>query len=145
MRHSPVSVAKLSSAAGPATTRPRIGDNRNLRIRQGTYPLSVQDGNHYKTYGYNQQGSAPPKPGLLLERTNERTAILLHPGNDYISSIGCLNPSDGLTDANSKIDFADSRARVVSIIDTMKAKMGTKFPRSGSIPETVLLIEGEPS
>ena len=63
----------------------------------------------------------------------------------FLSSIGCLNPSDGLTDANSKIDFADTRARVISIIDAMKAKMGTKFPRAGSIPDTVMLIEGEPS
>ena len=136
---------QIVERGGPGDNTTAIGDNRNLRIRQGAYPLSVQDGNHYKTYGYNHQGSAPPKPGLLLERTNERTAILLHPGDDYIRSIGCLNPTGGLTDANSKIDFADSRARVVSIIDTMKAKMGTKFPRAGSIPDTVLLIEGEPS
>lgn len=136
---------QIVERGGPGDNTTEIGDNRDLRIRKGTYPLSIQDGNHYKTYGYNKTGTDFPKPGLLLEKTNERTAILLHPGVDYLSSIGCLNPATGLTDANSKLDFADSRRQVIAIIDEMKAKMGTKFPKSGSIPEAVILIEGEPT
>lgn len=135
---------QIVERGGPGDNSTAIGDNRNLRIRKGSYPLAIHDGTNYKTYGYKQTGSATPKPGLLLKKTEERTAILLHPGEDYINSIGCLNPTSGLTDANSKIDFADSRKRVIAIIEELTAKLGTNFPRSGTIPDAVILISGEP-
>lgn len=140
----PTLKGQIVERGGPGDNTTEIGDNRNLRIKAGSYPLAVHHGTHYKTIGYNANGAAPPKPGLLLRRTEERTAILIHPGVDYISSVGCLNPSSGLTDANSKIDFNDSRQRVIAIIDEIKTRLGNQFPSSGTIPGAVILITGEP-
>lgn len=134
---------QIVERGGPGDNTTGVGNNRDLRIRAGSYPLAIQDGTNYKTYNYSA-GKQIPKPGLLLKKTGERTAILLHPGEDYLSSIGCLNPATGLVNAASKIDFADSRDQVIAIIDSMKAKLGARFPRSGTIPDAVILIEGEP-
>ncbi len=134
---------QIVERGGPGDNTTAIGNNRDRRIREGTYPLAIQDGTNYKTYGYTKNESIP-KPGLLLKGTDERTAILLHPGKNYISSIGCLNPATGLTNASSQIDFADSRRQVIAIINAMQTKMGAKFPRSGTIPEATILIQGEP-
>ncbi len=135
---------QIVERGGPGDNTTAVGDNRDLRIREGTYPLAIQAGTNYKTYGYSDDESIP-KPGLLLKKTQERTAILLHPGKNYISSIGCLNPASGLTNANSQINFADSRRQVIAIIDAMEARMGDDFPKSGTIPDAVILIEGEPN
>ena len=90
---------------------------------------------------------ATPKPGILLQDTDERSAILIHPAKDYLWSIGCLNPGFNLTNANSSIEFKDSRARVIAIIEAMKAKIGTGFPSRGeaTIPNAIIMIVGEPS
>lgn len=138
---------QLVERGGPGDNTTELGNNRDLRILEGTYPLAVQDGLKYKTHSFDRQNtgkSGTPKPGLLVEETDERTAILIHPGSDYLSSVGCLNPASGLTDSNSKIDFADSRERTIAIIEAMKAKIGAKFPRSRAIPDAVMIIEGEP-
>ncbi len=132
---------------GPGDNTTEVGDNHDLRIRAGAYRLAIQNGVHYKTYNYDQNGTTYeqiPKPGLLLRDTEERSAILIHPGEGYVKSIGCLNPATGLTDADSAINFMDSRRQVITIIDTMKAKIGSRFPPSGTIPEAIILIEGEP-
>ena len=138
---------QIVERGGPGDNTTELGNNRDLRIREGTYPLAIQDGLKYKTDRFDRQNtgrSGTPKPGLLVEETDERTAILVHPGSDYLSSIGCLNPASGLTDANSNIDFTDSRNQTIAIIEAMKAKMGAKFPRSRVIPDAVIIIEGEP-
>ena len=122
------------------------GVERHRRIEAGKYPLSIQDGGRYKTYHY--AASDFPYPGLALDDTGHRSAILLHPCHQdegYLSSIGCINPGIGLTNANSRIDLADSRNRVIAIIEAMKLKMGSAFPHGGSIPGAVIVIEGEPS
>ncbi|TLD71711.1 hypothetical protein FEM03_06115 [Phragmitibacter flavus] len=134
---------QIVERGGPGDNTTAIGDNQDRRIAAGTYTLAIQDGTNYKTYGYTS-GKDRPRPGLLLQKTEERTAILIHPGENYLSSIGCLNPTDGLKDANSKINFTDSRQRVIDIIEAMKAKLGTRFPKSGRISDAVILIEGEP-
>lgn len=134
---------QIVERGGPGDNTTAIGNNRDRRIRAGTYPLAIQDGTNYKTYGYTNDENIP-KPGLLLKRTEERTAILLHPGKNYISSIGCLNPASGLTDARSQINFQNSRSQVIAIIDAMQTKMGAGFPKAGTIPDAVILIEGEP-
>jgi murein DD-endopeptidase MepM/ murein hydrolase activator NlpD len=138
---------QIVERGGPGDNTTEIGDNQNLRIEQGTYRLAIQDGTRYKTYNYDTQdtsSSGSPKPGILLEDTDERFAILIHPGSDYVSSVGCLNPSTGLTDAASKINFADSRTRVIALIDSLKTKLGGAFPKSGVIPNAVIVIKGEP-
>jgi hypothetical protein len=135
---------QMVERGGPGDNTTAIGNNRDLRIRQGVYRLMIHNGTKYKTYGYAANGDGSPKPGLLLNEddTGERSAILIHPGADYVSSIGCLNPATGLTNASSAIDFSDSRKRVIAIIEGIKAKMGGAFPKSGMIPDAVILIEG---
>jgi hypothetical protein len=80
--------------------------------------------------------------------TGKRTAILIHPAHHasgFVSSVGCLNPAFGLTNADATIHLDDSRSRVIGLIDAMKRKLGTKFPKSGPIPGAVIVIEGEPA
>ena len=134
---------QMVERGGPGDNTTRVGDNRDLRIEAGSYRLSVHHGTSYRTNGYKATGK--PKPALLLEDTNERTYILIHPGSAYLSSVGCINPSNGLTSAKSNIKFADSRGRTIAIIDELKKRMGTKFPSSGVIPNAVIKIKGEPS
>jgi murein DD-endopeptidase MepM/ murein hydrolase activator NlpD len=138
---------QMAERGGPGDNTSAIGSNRHLRISEGVYPLSIHAGVRYRTYGYADKLLDHPMPGLLLEDTDERSAILIHPchdANGYVSSIGCINPVTGLTNANSKIDLTDSRNRVIAIIDGMKRALGAKFPKSGSIPGAVIIIEGEP-
>jgi len=123
-----------------------VGVAEHRRIAEGTYPLAIHGGTKYKTYGYAAGGS--PLPGLALLDTGERSYILIHPAHHqhgYVSSIGCLNPAVGLTNAASKIHLTDSRNRAIAIIEGLKAKLGREFPRGGPIPGAVVVIEGEPS
>jgi hypothetical protein len=142
----------LPDLEGQMVERGGPGDNssngvkRHRRIEAGKYPFSIQDGKRYETYNYAPGGF--PFPGLLLDATGHRSAILLHPCHQdegYLSSIGCINPAIGLTNANSRIDLTDSRNRVIAIIEAMKLKLGSAFPRHGTIPGAVIVIEGEPA
>ncbi len=143
----------LPGLAGQMVERNGPGDNsasgvkNHRRICEGTYRLRIHAGERYMTYGYAGEGF--PMPGLLLDEsdTSVRSAILIHPchhDHGYLSSIGCLNPASGLTTAASKIKLPDSRARVIALIEAMKSKLGSAFPRKGLIPGAVIVIEGEP-
>lgn len=136
---------QIVERGGPGDNTTKIGDNRDLRIKAGVYRLAVQNGK-YRTNGYvvSSQPDRQPKPALLLEDTGERFAVLIHPGADYLYSIGCLNPTSGLKNANSAMDFQDSRDRTIALIDFLRAKLGAAFPKSGVIPGASIRIEGEP-
>jgi hypothetical protein len=128
------------------------GDNtkKGVRIKEGQYPLSTQFGTHYKSVGFSADQSHPP--AFLLLETGERTAILVHPAHDptlYLSSVGCFNPTKPLK-AGDNMVFADSRARVLAMLDSLKAhdpdafapdKVGTDTP----IEDAFIVIEGEPT
>jgi len=123
------------------------GSHKHVRIEARTkpYPLAIQEGDSYVTYNYDHHEKLP---GLLLEDTGSRTGILIHPCHDaagYLSSIGCFNPGHGLVDATSRIDLADSKARVVALINELSARLGAAFPKHGTIPHAVVVVEGEPS
>lgn len=128
------------------------GDNgqagNNRRVEEGRYPLLTQAGTKYVTLGYtsNRNPAAIPRPGLELGSTGRRREILIHPGRGFLSSIGCINPSKPLSGASANIDFQDSRARTIAIIDDLKAFIGPAFPtRNGRpIPNAWVVIEGEP-
>lgn len=140
-------VGQMVERGGPGDNTTEVGDNRDLRIKAGAYRLGIHSGGRYRTYGFNEAEPSYekiPNPGLLLLDTDERTWILIHPGEDYVKSIGCLNPTTSLADADAPIAFDDSRARVIAIIEAMKARLGPAFPKSGAIRDAVIFIEGEP-
>ena len=136
----------IAETRGPGANRP-TGNGR--RVEAGSYPLFTQDGEHYVTIGYVDSNStgASPKPGLLLEETDERIGILIHPGRGFLSSIGCFNPCTSLPDAEEMIDYIPSRQRVIAIIADVKAWAGASFPnRNGRrIPGATVVIDGEPT
>jgi hypothetical protein len=130
------------------------GDNlhsRATRIKEGRYPLSTHFGRKYKTIGFSMDTHAPavqPMPGLLLMSTGNRTAILIHPGHPpklYLSSIGCLNPTKPLG-KDDNMEFFESRARVLALIDSLRAFSPDTFrnSRPTPIPDAAVVIDGEP-
>jgi hypothetical protein len=139
---------QLVERGGPGNNTTAIGNVKDLRIEAGTYPLAVHDGTKFQTFGYSNSlhHNAMPRPGILLLETGERSAILVHPGLDYVWSVGCLNPASGLVNADSAVSYPESRAQVIAIINEMQAKLGVKFPKKGGtrIPGAVIVIEGEP-
>ena len=65
----------------------KVGKANHLRIHEGTYRLAIQDGPKYRTFGYSE-GTRLPKPGILVQDAGDRDGIVIHPGIDYVSSIG---------------------------------------------------------
>jgi peptidoglycan L-alanyl-D-glutamate endopeptidase CwlK len=127
------------------------GDHRDRRIKSGTYPLSAHAGasGKYATYRYAVAGSAQhrPWPCLRVDGTKARTGILIHCAGGYAMTVGCINLAGDLPDASTNIDFADSRKRVIALIDSMKEHLGRKFPTRNNtkIEDALLVIEGEPT
>lgn len=136
----------VAETRGPGANRPG-GNNR--RLEAGRYPLYTQDGTKYVTFGYKQSESktATPKPGLELKETHERSEILIHPGQGFLSSIGCINPCTRLPNAEEMIDFVPSRKRVIAIIQDLMAFPDTQFPSKNGkrIPNAFVVIDGEPT
>jgi hypothetical protein len=136
----------VAETRGPGANAP---ENNGRRIEPGTYPISTQDGEHYVTIGYklSESPSAMPKPGIELNKTGERTEILLHPGQGFLSSVGCINPCTSLPNAAEPIDYVGSRKRVIAIIEDMKAILGPSFPtRNGKkIAGAAIVIDGDPA
>lgn len=135
----------VAETRGPGANAP-AGNNR--RVEAGRYPLSTQDGTNYDTIGYkeSESTSAKPKPGIELNNTGKRAEILVHPGQGFLSSIGCINPCTSLPNAAETIDYVGSRKRVIAIIEDMKTFLGTDFPKKNGkkIPRAFVVIEGEP-
>src|SRR5437763_14150341 len=89
-----------------------------------------------------------PMPGLLLADTGDRPFILIHPGHPphlYLSSIGCFNLTKPLRH-NENMDFFESRARVIALIDDLRAFAPDAFEHHGniSIPDAAVIVDGEP-
>ena len=123
----------------------RVHDH--ARIAQGRYPLSTQFGERYVSIGFTS-GVQHPLPGFLLMGTGHRSAILVHPGhppNLYLSSIGCFNPTKPLT-AEQMMDFTESRARVIALLDSLKAHDPDAFESEDDTPieKAAMVVDGEP-
>jgi hypothetical protein len=127
------------------------GDNKNKRsrkrIEEGRYALLTQFGRRYQTIGYSND-SGFPMPGLRLGGTGNRDAILIHPGhppNLYLTSIGCLNPTGPLA-SNQRMDFCDSRKRVIALIDNLRkfAPAAFKHEVNTRISDAHIVVVGEP-
>jgi len=134
-----------AEAKGPGANVPI---NNGKRIEQGRYPLRTHAPGHYATIGFSASvdPDAEPKPCIEVGETVQRTDILIHPGDGFLSSIGCINLCTSLPNANEPIDYAPSRRRVLAVLDDLKAFLGDDFPtRNGRlIPNAFLVIEGEP-
>ena len=121
-----------------------------MRILQGRYPLWTQFG-RYRTIGYSTDtdiAGKAPMPGILLQGTSPRTGILIHPGhppNLYLSSIGCLNPTNPLGPADM-MNFWDSRSRAIALIDSLRNFAPDAFQHEVSthIVNAWAVIDGEP-
>lgn len=135
----------VAETRGPGANKP-AGNNR--RIEEGRYPLFTQDGSKYVTIGYSESESttARPKPGIELKGTGSRKEILIHPGQGFLASVGCINPCTSLPDASEMIDYIPSRKRVVAIIEDLKKFAGVAFPAANGkkIPNAFVVVEGEP-
>ena len=88
-----------------------------------------------------------PMPGLLVGDTGHRVDILIHPGHPpdlYLSSIGCFNLTRPLL-ASEKMDYLESRARVIAVVDALQAFVPSAFENdvSKSIG-ACLVVDGEP-
>lgn len=123
------------------------GDNShpNRRLEAGTYPLATSAGEHHATYGYTS-GKASPKPGLEVLNANERSEIFIQPGDDFLSGVGCINPTKKLDGPLSDMDFVESRARAITLINDLKAFAGDAFPATNGkkIPNAFVVVDGEP-
>lgn len=135
----------VAETKGPGANKP-AGNSR--RIEPGRYPLYTQDGTKYVTIGYNESESTfvSPKPGIELKSTGERSEILIHPGQGFLSSVGCINPCTSLPNAKEMIDYIPSRKRVIAIINDLRMYVGTEFPSKNGkkIINAFVVIEGEP-
>jgi hypothetical protein len=136
----------VAETKGPGANKP---ENNGRRIEQGSYQLATQDGGHYVTFGFvdDDDPDSVPKPGIELTGTGKRTEILFHPGHDFLSSVGCINPCTSLPNASEMISYVGSRRRVLAVIADMKAFTKTRFPRTNGkkIPGAFIVIDGEPS
>ncbi|WP_223531827.1 hypothetical protein [Pseudomonas sp. GL-RE-20] len=103
----------IAETRGSGANRPA---KNNHRVEQGHYPLFIQAGTKYVSIGYKDSESTRVihKPGLELKETDERSEILIHPGQGFLTSIGCINPCTSLPDADEMIDFVPSRKRVIA-------------------------------
>jgi hypothetical protein len=126
------------------------GKDKHLRIHEGRYALSTQFGPHFRSVGFNTTPTHP-MPGFRLLGTEPRTDVLVHPGHPptlYLSSIGCFNPTRPLT-ADQKMDFPDSRDRVIALIDSLKAHDPAAFAHdkighNTAIQKAFIVVDGEP-
>ncbi len=120
------------------------------RIPEGRYPLWTQFG-RYRTIGYStdlQTAGQDPMPAILLEETDPRTGILIHPGYPpklYLSSTGCLNPS-GPLEPDDEMTFSDSRSRTIALIMGLRKFAPDAFltEESTRIDNAWAVIDGEP-
>jgi hypothetical protein len=114
-------------------------------VETGTYPLWTQQGSHYVTIGYKVAGpNDMPKPGVELKDTGNRKEILIHPGHDFLASVGCINLTSHLASGQEDINWKDSQKRVIAMIEDMKKYLGKNFPKINGMPipkASVVIVE----
>ena len=138
--------------SGWSVEAPGPGDNRTpdngLRIEAGAYPLTASLSDNYATLGHvlSEDPARSPKPCLGVGDTGQRTWILVHPGDGFRISTGCINLTGELPSGEDDIGFGDSRDRVVALIADLRAYLGPAFPKENGrpLPGARLVVTGEP-
>lgn len=122
-----------AEAAGPGSNQ--ASAIRKKCIAAGRYPLATSGGPTYVTTGYREDYLIrAAMPGIELQGTAPRSAIIIHPGkNAFLSAVGCINPCTRLPTPDERIDYPGSRDRVIALIDDMKSFLGT-VPSQGDRP-----------
>jgi hypothetical protein len=126
------------------------GDNshagNNRRIEAGRYPLKTHAGPKYVTFSYAKSVTGRPRPAIEIDKTGARSAILFHPGQSFMSSVGCINPAGKLANASAELDLKYSRARVSAVIDDMAKFFGVSFPKKNdqTIANAWIVLEDVP-
>lgn len=114
----------------------RTGIQHKRCIAVGTYPLFTHAGTSgkYKTFNYTALVGVDHRawPSVRVENTGSRSGILVHCGGGFMMSIGCINFAATLPGPSARIDFADSRRRVIALIDNMKTHLDAGFPSSNN-------------
>ncbi len=143
----------VANISGMAVERQGPGDNspsgvaNERRIAAGTYPLFTHDGasnERYKTFGYAKPAniSHRPWPSIRVGDTGSRTGILIHCAAGYLMSTGCINLAASVANAGSNLIYADSWARVVALIESIRSHLGADFPNANNkrLPNTFLVV-----
>jgi hypothetical protein len=129
------------------------GDNSTpgnaRRIEEGRYTLRTQGGEKYVTFGYadSAASNATPKPGIELKGCEPRSEILIHPGQGFLASVGCINLCTSLPNGAEFITYATSRSRVIAVLEDLMAYLGSAFPTANErpVPRAFVVIDGEPA
>ena len=138
----------ICESPGPGDNSKPSTHERKRCVEAGRYQMLTHRGK-YASSQYSATATTPddthPLPGLRLEDRGKRTFILVHPAHRptlYLSSIGCLNPT-GPREANEPMDFDDSRARTVALLDNLRAWEGPNYPVQfeTKIPEAFAVID----
>ncbi len=136
----------MAESRGPGANQP-TGNGK--RVEEGRYPLATQAGAKYVTWNYKDSDSprAEKKPGFELLSTGQRSEILVHPGQGFVASVGCLNPCASLPKSSELITYTSSRRRVIALIEEMKDFLGSDFPKTNGkkIRRAFVVIDGEPA
>lgn len=129
---------------GMAVERQGPGDNSQIGVDQhrciaaGTYPLFTHAGDNikYRTIGYLAPPSFPnwPWPCIGIEDTGNRSGVLIHCASGYLMSIGCINLTGDVANAQTNLVFNDSWARVAALVASIKNHLGAAFPASNNQP-----------
>src|SRR4051794_2962543 len=130
---------------GPDDNGP-TGVSQHRRIAAGVYPLFVHAGANgkYKTTGYARPGKLGARawPCIAIEQTGNRSGVLIHCASGYLMSIGCINLTSNVVNAQTDLVFSDSWTRVTALIDSIRSHLGADFPHgeNARLPRTSLVI-----
>lgn len=146
----------IAGLSGFVCEAPGPGDNKTpnngRRIEPGRYPLFTHwHGVKYASVGYAldpETTGALKMPAIRVGDTEARTDILIHPGHPptpYLSSVGCFNLTGPLA-PDQEMDFWESRARVVALLDSLRDFAPEAFhaPDITRIADAWLVVDGEP-
>jgi murein DD-endopeptidase MepM/ murein hydrolase activator NlpD len=134
-----------AESPGPSQTDKRADEGFPTRILAKSYEMQTSGGPHYVTSGFRPDLEIKPAmPGVQLRDTGRRTDILIHPGkNEFLSSVGCINPCTALPNADETIDYPGSRRRVIALIEDMRAFLGGLPGPDLPIPNAFVVFDEE--